>query len=158
MKLYRLSTAPYADRLDGVGAAIRGARWNPPKVPMLYTAAEPALAVLEVLAHFNAQHEVPDDTVMVTYELYGRKGIRRPSTRSLPVSWDVAGPPYNAAAQAYGAAFVASQAVVLRVPSVVVRDQWNYLLNPRTLQGRVRITSIVPFTIDPRLIRRRHTS
>lgn len=155
MKLYRLSTAPYADRLDGVGAAIRGARWNPPKVPLVYTAAEPALAVLEVLAHFNVQHEVPDDTVMVTYELLGRKGIRRPSTRSLPVGWDVKGPPYSLVAQAYGAAFVASDAVVLRVPSVVVRNQWNYLLNPRTLSGRIRIVSIAPFTFDTRLSGRR---
>jgi RES domain-containing protein len=153
MRLYRLSTAPYADRLDGEGAAIRGARWNPRKTPMLYTAAEPALAVLEVLAHFNAQHEVPDNTVLVTYELSGRGEIRRPAPRTLPTGWDVQGPPYNAAAQAYGAAFIASAAVLLRVPSVVVRNQWNYLLNPRTLHGRVRIVSIEPFTFDPRLLR-----
>jgi len=152
MRLYRLSTAPYAKRLDGEGAAIRGARWNPPKGPMIYTTAEPALAVLEVLAHFNAQHEVPDDTVMVTYELSGLEGIRRPAPRTLPAGWDVQGPPYSLAAQAYGAAFIASPLVMLRVPSVLVRNQWNYLLNPRALHGRLHIVSIEPFTFDSRLV------
>ena len=51
MKLYRLSTIPYARLLDGLGASIRGGHWNPLRVPMISTAAEPALAVLEVLAH-----------------------------------------------------------------------------------------------------------
>jgi len=95
MRLYRLSTATYADRLDGEGAAIRGARWNPRRVPMIYTAAEPALAVLEVLAHFNARHEMPEDTVLVSYELSGRSGIRRPGRASLPAGWDAQGPPYS---------------------------------------------------------------
>ena len=157
MKVYRLSTAPYANRLDGEGAAIRGARWNPPKVPMLYTAAEPALAVLEVLAHFNLHYETPNETVLVTYELIGREGIRRPALRTLPAGWDVQGPPYSMAAQAYGAGFINSSASVLRVPSVLVRNQWNYLLNPRNLQGRVCIVSIEPFTFDPRLISGGHT-
>jgi len=152
MRLFRLSTATYADRLDGEGAAIRGARWNPRKVPMIYTAAEPALAVLEVLAHFNGRHEMPADTVLVSYELSGRSGIRRPRRTSLPAGWDAQGPPYGPAAQSYGAAFIASPAVLLRVPSVLVRTQWNHLLNPRTLAGRVRIVSIEPFTFDPRLL------
>lgn len=156
MRLYRLSTAAYADRLDGEGAAIRGARWNPPRVPMIYTAAEPALAVLEVLAHFNARHEMPVDTVLVSYELSGRSGIRRPDRASLPAGWDAQGPPYSSAAQKYGASFIASPAVLLRVPSVQVRSQWNYLINPRTLPGRVRIVSIEPFTFDPRLLSALH--
>ena len=154
MKLYRLSTLAYARRLDGAGASIRGARWNPPMVPMIYTAGEPALAVLEVLAHFNDRHELPNNTVMVTYALTGRHGIRRPLLKELPKGWDHEEPHYSDKAQAYGAAFIASQAVVLRVPSVVVQAQWNYLVNPRTLHGRVRIVSVEPFAFDPRLTAR----
>ena len=150
MKLYRLSTAPYARLLDGAGASIRGARWNPSRVPMIYTATEPALAVLEVLAHFSEAPELPKDTVMVTYELTGRQGLRRPALSALPEGWDREGPPYGLATQSYGAKFIASHDVVLRVPSILVRTQWNYLLNPRTLEGRVRILSVSPFTFDPR--------
>jgi RES domain-containing protein len=153
MKLYRLSTAAYAQRLNGEGAAIRGARWNPPRVPMIYTAAEPALAVLEVLAHFSEVPELPLDTVLVTYELTGRQGIKRPNVKTLPTGWAREGPPYGLAPQSYGARFIASNDVALRVPSVVLRTQWNYLLNPRTLIGRVKILSVAPFTFDPRITR-----
>lgn len=152
MKLYRLSTAPYARLLDGEGAAIRGARWNPPKVPMIYTAAETALAVLEVLAHFIELPELPNNTVMVTYELTGRQGLKRPAQSALPEGWDCEGPPYGLASQSYGSKFIASQDVLLRDPSVVVRTQWNYLLNPRTIGGRVKIKSVAPFMFDHRFI------
>lgn len=151
MKLYRLGGAVYAHRLDGAGAAIRGARWNPPTVPMIYTAGSRALALLEVLAHFADHRVLPDDTVVVTYELMGRKGVRYPARRALPAGWDRKGPPYSRAAQAYGAAFIASPNVALRVPSAIVPTEWNYLLNPRTLSGRVRIVSVEPFVLDARI-------
>ncbi len=117
---------------------------------MLYTASNPALAVLEVLAHFVEHEVLPDDTVLVTYELRGRQGIKRPTLHTLPKGWDLPGPPYAPAAQAYGAAFTASKAVMLRVPSVLVPGQWNYLLNPRTIADRVRILRIEPFIFDAR--------
>jgi RES domain-containing protein len=151
MRLYRLSTAAYAERLDGMGAAIRGARWNPPMVPMIYTAANRSLAVLEVLAHFGERNLFPEDTVMVTYGLHGRSGFKRPGIQALPPGWNAPGPPYPAASQAFGAAFIASPSIVMRVPSVVVKSDWNYLLNPRTLRRQVRIESVEPFRMDERL-------
>jgi RES domain-containing protein len=120
---------------------------------MIYTAAEPALAVLEVLAHFSEVPELPLDTVLVTYELTGRQGIKRPNVKTLPIGWDREGPPYGLASQSYGARFIASNDVTLRVPSVVVRTQWNYLVNPHKVVGRVKILSVAPFTFDPRITR-----
>jgi RES domain-containing protein len=120
---------------------------------MIYTASNPSLAVLEVLAHFGERDVLPDDTVLVTYEMSGRKGILRPRGHALPIGWDRPGPPYSTGSQAYGAAFIASNAAMLRVPSVLVPGQWNYLLNPRRIADRVRILRIDPFVFDARYIK-----
>ena len=50
MKLWRLTRAPYV-ALDGAGAALNGARYAPPGVPVVSLASEAALAVLITLRY-----------------------------------------------------------------------------------------------------------
>jgi RES domain-containing protein len=59
-----------------------------------------------------------------------------------------------AACLAAGDAFLdAGDALVLRVPSVVVPQEWNMLLNVRHADmGRVKVVAADPFTLDPRLV------
>jgi RES domain-containing protein len=49
------------------------------------------------------------------------------------------------------------RSVVLRVPSVVVRSESNFVLNPEhpDFARTVRIGDAEPFAFDPRLLRRR---
>ena len=45
-----------------------------------------------------------------------------------------------------------SRSVVLRVPSIVVNGEFNYLLNPRHPDfARLKIGEPLPFSFDPRL-------
>lgn len=52
MIVYRLCKAAHI-ALDGKGARLWGGRWNSADWPMVYTAATPSLAVLEILVHLD---------------------------------------------------------------------------------------------------------
>ena len=50
MKLWRLTRAPFV-ALDGKGAELHGARYAPPRVPVVSLASEAGLAVLVALRY-----------------------------------------------------------------------------------------------------------
>ena len=77
MIVYRLCKAVHA-ALDGEGARLWGGRWNRAGRPMIYTAASPSLAVLEVLVHLDLPSALlPDDLRLLTIELPDDAALRR---------------------------------------------------------------------------------
>lgn len=152
MNLYRITGATYAEALDGMGAAQRreGGRWNPPGVPMLYASESRALAFAEVVAHFKELKRFPVDHRLITYAVAGSKGTRRIPPKTLPEDWNAPGPPYPRSTQALGSIFITGTDLLMRVPSVIIPHEWNFLINPRSIQGRLTIASIEEFKLDPR--------
>ena len=144
MIVYRLCKAAHA-ALDGEGARLWGGRWNRSGRPMVYTAASPSLAVLEVLVHLDLPSALlPDDLRLLTIELPDDAPMRR---------FDP-GPVDDEACLAAGEAFLDSgDALALMVRSVVVPQEWNLLLNPRHAgMARVVTRENAPFRLDPRLV------
>ena len=117
MLAWRLCREPFAD-LGGEGARLYGGRWNSPGRALVYTASTAALAVLEIRVHLDLPPELlPDDYVLVTIDV-----------NDLPVE-DVVGTP--AVPQGFGDAWIHEQRTpVLRVPSAIVPESPNLLLNP----------------------------
>lgn len=125
MLIYRITKTQYADRLVASGGA---ARWNPRGRFVIYTAATRALACLENVVHRSGEGllenfrvmviDIPDDLVIETI---------LPDT--LPPDWfDFAG---YGRCQALGDDWLSrNQSAVLRVPSAIIAQEWNYLLNP----------------------------
>ena len=152
MNLFRITGATYAGSLDGMGAALRmqGGRWNPPGVPMIYASESRALAFAEVVAHFKELKRFPVDHRLVTYAVQGTKGIRRLTALQVPLDWNTPGPPYPRSTQALGSAFITGNDLLMRVPSVIIPHEWNYLINPNAVVGRLTIASIKEFKLDPR--------
>ena len=148
MILYRLGPREWIDVWDGMGAAKAGARWNSMKVPVIYCGSSQALAVLEVRVHAG---EIPDNYVMSTYELPDPVSIFTPALAALPADWNKVPP--GRATQRYGDAFVAAGThVLMRVPSVVVPEEWNYVMNPaHPDMAKRKLISIHGFTFDERL-------
>lgn len=143
MIVYRLAKAAFAP-LDGEGARLYGGRWNSPGRPMVYAAANPSLAVLEVMVHLDLPTELmPDD-----YQLIG---IEIPDTA--PTERIDKTPAATAACRSVGDDFLArNAALVLLAPSVVVPLERNALINVRHPDmARVRIVSQDSFQFDPRL-------
>ncbi|MEW6626438.1 MAG: RES family NAD+ phosphorylase [Pseudomonadota bacterium] len=144
MILYRLCKAAHV-ALDGEGARLWDGRWNSAGRPMVYTAATPSLAVLEVLVHLDLPAELlPDDLRLLTIEVPDSASVQRldPS------------PTDDDACLEAGNAFLKGGAhLIMQVRSVVVPQEWNALINILHPQmAGVVIVKDEPFQIDPRLL------
>jgi RES domain-containing protein len=136
---WRLCRAAYAD-LSGEGARRYGGRWNSPGRAMIYAAATAALAVLEVRVHLDLPPElIPDDYVLVTIDL-GEAAIE-------------AVPDLPADPRTLGDLWLAAQRTpVLQVPSAIVPESANLLINPAHPQAsRIGIVAQRGFAFDRRL-------
>lgn len=147
MLLWRISN--HAD-LTGAGGIIAPARWHSAGRPVVYLAETPAGALLEVLVHL----EVDEAHRPATYQLLkveAEDGIisDRIDLATLPSTWAT----NDAATQAHGDAWLrAGGAALLCVPSAIVPETSNWLLNPRHPDApRVRIVQIRKDPYDPRL-------
>jgi RES domain-containing protein len=150
MILYRIAHCNYIKDLNGIGARLYGGRWNSVGKSMVYLASSRALAVLEVLVHLSplllpdnfcmAEIEVPDDSIL------------KLDVRSLPDNWKDASAP--AELKELGNQFIKeTKYLMMKVPSSVVPEEYNYLLNPwHTDIKKVRIISTHPFSFDDRLL------
>jgi RES domain-containing protein len=133
---------------NGEGARRTGGRWNSVGTAVVYASGTLSLALVETLVHlpsgilaaYSAQRADFDDSLVTILE-----------DAALPPDWRSDPPP--AAARAIGDAWaVAGRSAVLRVPSVVVPMEFNYLLNPRHPDfARVTIEPPMPLVFDPRL-------
>ena len=145
MIVYRLCKAGHA-AFDGEGARLWGGRWNSPGQPIVYTAASPSLAVLEVLVHLDLPAElIPDDMVLLT--------IKVPDDVALEPIADIQTETETDTCRQAGDAFLeAGTALVLKVRSIVVPQETNLLLNVRHADmARVTVVASDPFAFDPRL-------
>ena len=147
---WRLTKTKYLPTAwDGEGASKSGGRWNRPGIPVVYTSGSLSLALVEVLVHLSVEIlpaysavRVEFDESLVTMVLPGQ----------LPRNWKESPP--SPATQAIGSEWAASgTSAVLRVPSVVVPGEFNFILNPGHRDfGRIAIGTPMQFPFDPRLV------
>jgi RES domain-containing protein len=146
IEAYRLHSSRYRAN-DGKGAAVHGGRWNPRGTEVLYAAASRSLAILEILVHYSV---LPRDFVITSISLPDRISIIDVPDTVLTDGWDRPVP--IPATQQYGRTWIADGgSAVLRVPSVIVPREPNYVLNvlhPDFLQ--IVFGPSEPFFFDPR--------
>ena len=133
----------------GEGAARMGGRWNSRGVPMVYTSSTRSLAALEILVHLNPS--VPFKYAVFRVE-FDAALIEALPLRRLPVGWRREPPP--SFTKAIGDAWLqAGRSAVLALPSVIIPDELNYLLNPAHPDfKKIAIGRPVAFGFDPRLL------
>ena len=151
MLVYRICRRQF-QALDGEGGRLYGGRWNTPGTPLVYAAGTLALAALEYLVHVDPG-DVPPDLVALTIEVPDDAPVDRVLPTALPEDW--ARLPEHPACQTLGDAWArSSAALAIRVPSALVPEEENVLLNPRHPDAvRVRVLAKRDFAFDPRLIR-----
>jgi RES domain-containing protein len=135
LKAFRIAaeTPEYgAADISGGGAAEYGGRWNAKGAFMVYSAESIALAYLETLTSL-ANGPPPHNRYLIEIEIPASVWKTRHDAEqdgSLPPGWD-AHPPGRASIE-YGTAWLSSEAsAVLVVPSVMVPQERNILINPR---------------------------
>jgi RES domain-containing protein len=148
MLLWRISNHA---TLDGEGGLIASARWHTQGHPVLYLAESPAGALVEVLVHLELdpahlprsykllKTEAPDD---ISVRAVGKAELADGWTRDL------------LATRTLGDDWLRSGATaLLRVPSAIVPETFNLLLNPRhSDSARIRIVSHRDYPWDKRLL------
>ena len=148
MKLWRISNY---DDLSGVGGLQSAGRWHNRGIPVVYLAESPALALLEVLVHFElSPGEVPQGYHLVEVEYAQRKGVSRLKLAVLGVDWQK-NIDYT---RSIGDEWLGTgNSVLLKVPSAIVPNSYNYLFNPRHPQSKAAtIKSITLHPYDARLL------
>jgi len=120
-----------ADDLSGAGAEATGGRWNRAGRPVLYASTTIALACLETLVHTNIS-QLPLNRFLVRLEVpYDVWAARQEETRAtLPVGWSAV-PEGKVSLDRGDAWLVGGKSALLLVPSVVVPEEANVLLNPK---------------------------
>jgi RES domain-containing protein len=136
--------------LDGEGARAYGGRWNSPGRAVIYVSESRALATLEVLAGLMSSAVVSSYVLIrvdVDEALVKHVDPNDPST-----DWR-ASPPTSATQRIGDEWLDEATSAVLRVPSAVVPDEFNYLLNPRHSDfGMLRVGTPEDLYLDPRLL------
>lgn len=135
---------------NGAGAAYEGGRWNSAGVRVVYGSQHLAMAASEKYVHLPKP--IPPKLEFVAYRInFGHVRIKHVRLEDLPADWQTM--PVPVSTQKLGDAWVASgETAVMAVPSVLIPDELNFVLNPAHPDfKKIQISSPVPFLFDPRL-------
>jgi RES domain-containing protein len=147
LKAYRLVKRKFVrTAFSGEGARLYGGRWNSQGVSVIYTSSTIALAVLEWRAHLT---QWPAPPVMIIEIQFSQTLVLTPA--KLPHNWKkFPAPKANAAVGDNWAK--SRKSAILKLPSAIVPEEFNYLLNPlhphfgQIVRGKPRLLNV-----DPRL-------
>ncbi len=144
--VFRLTrTSRALDAFTGEGAKLFGGRWNSPGLRVVYTSAARSLALLETLVHLDTAAPLPffsfiqvdlaaEDIEALPADAFSRRDDLA-QTRALGDRW-----------------LRKASGLALAVPSVIVPQEFNYLLNPAHPRfATLRPLPPVFFELDQRL-------
>ncbi len=152
MTVYRIEREKYlGTTLQGIGASIsKGYRWNSFNTKLVYTAESRALAILEVSVHLDLSEDLPADRFYVEIEIPDTITILEVALEDLPDDWNAKPPTITT--QTIGDDFVnENEAAVLKVPSSIVPQEFNYLINPNHTDAKaIKVADKRRMSFDPR--------
>ena len=149
IRAWRLVAAAYVDRImSGGGAYRRGGRWNSQGRAVVYMSESLSLCVLETLVHVvkvpmlrsfkSIWMDIPESSIH-TLKL-----------KDLPPSWKAV-PAAQETKQIGDKWFDEKVSPVLKVPSTVVQDECNFVLNPMHPDFKnLKIGKVRDFELDKR--------
>ena len=141
-----------ADDLTGRGAELTGGRWNRRGTPLAYASTSRALACLETVVHLGGR-TLPLNRylveIVVPTDAWDSRIIFNPDAN---VGWDAE--PAGMVSLDWGTAWAnAARTLLAEVPSVVVPEESNILINPRhPAAASLRARKIRRWMYDARLI------
>jgi RES domain-containing protein len=153
MRLWRVSN--YAD-LSGEGGRRVAARWHERGHPAVYLAEHPALALLETLVHLDVDpDELPSHYQLLTVDVpqdVAVEALREADLATRVPDWRHAPDETRTLTRTW---FSEQRSALLRVPSVLVPEASNYLLNPLHAESaRIAIVARQTVWFDARLFGR----
>ena len=149
MEIYRIVRRMYAGYL--IGSGFEG-RWNSEGFYIIYCAESRSLACLENLVHRNGQG-LNAEFSLILIRVPKATSIKNIQAENLHEGWDLNTIGSHVYCQKIGDKWVNStDSCVLKVPSAVIKDEHNYLINTRHSKfSGIKIVGIEPFSFDRRL-------
>ena len=143
MRFWRISN--FSD-LSGEGGKRNAGRWNLADNPIVYLADHPSTAMLETLVHFRTVN-LPVTFQLLAIDSSDAVGIEE---AVLPAGWEEE----QAITQKIGTRFLEDSVhALLRVPSVVMPQAANLLLNPAHPDAaHIHIAQTWRYPFDSRLL------
>ena len=138
--------------LAGDGASRTPGRWHTRGRRVVYCAQNPAAALLEILVHFEIDiQDLPLRYRLLKIEAPDDVRIERVTVDQLPADW----PARIELTSALGDGWLSKgSAALLSVPSAIVPETFNVLLNPAHQDAkRIVIVQTGEHAIDPRLLK-----
>ncbi len=148
MTVFRICNTLYKDDLSGTGAKLFGGRWNSKGKEMLYTTEFISLGALEMLVH-NRFKDFSIPLSLLHIEIPDTAEIKELKLIKLKQNW-IADEAYT---QFMGDQFIDSaKTLFLKVPSAVIGEEHNYLINPQHADfKKIKISEVRDFETDKRL-------
>lgn len=148
MIVYRITNEAYKNDISGNGAALYGSRWNSKGIHLLYTSQFISLSILESLVHLK-KDEIPPTQYLLHIEFPDEKKIAEVSYKKMKKKWHEE----SEYTQWIGDQFMQNkEGLVLKVPSAIVPQENNFLLNPLHAEfKKVKIISSELLQLDKRL-------
>ena len=147
MQLYRITLSKRTDKLVGSGYP---ARWNSKGSFVIYTAGSRALAALENIVHRSGEG-LNQNFRVLTIDLPKEIKVKSIRKTSLLKDWTA----FNQiqTTRETGDKWIDNlSSAVLRVPSAIIQDEYNYLLNPAHPDfSKIKIVNTEVFVFDSRL-------
>ena len=149
IKLYHIVKTKWKSKaLDGEGARLYGGRWNSKGKSCIYCASSQSLAQLEMLVHMQSS------ALFEHYSIFEMsiKYTQVTSIDTYPDNWQEEPAPSSTAR--IGDQWLAEgKTVALEIPSVIVPQESNFLLNPLHYDFKSIVNSAVsrPLKFDERL-------
>ncbi|MES2797623.1 MAG: RES family NAD+ phosphorylase [Bacteroidota bacterium] len=146
MEVFRITSEKWAGVLQSSG---RAARWNSNGVFVTYTGSSRALSCLEMLVHLRGEEiqsqfklsviEIPEDISIEKAGIFYND------------DWTEFENYYQS--QEVGDEWAKSlRSVILRVPSAIIKNEYNFLINPQHSDfKKIKISKIEDFHFDLRL-------
>lgn len=152
MRVYRIAKEQYIKDLSGEGSRLYGGRWNNKGTKIIYTAESRSLATVEYLVHVPLQI-IPRDLYIAEIDVPDVE-IEIVEPASLEKNWQDYPSPKSI--RDIGDTWQRdNKTLLLRVPSAVIKNEWNILVNPEHKQfHKVKIVSIESYSFDARLLNR----
>jgi RES domain-containing protein len=137
--------------LDGVGGLYVSGRWHTKGHPVVYCTLNPSTALLETLVHMEIDSEDrPERFQVLRVEGPESLSIEKVEADSLSPNWadDLS------TTQAIGGRWLTeARSLLLQVPSVLVPETWNVLVNPQHVEANLlKITAMYEHAFDARLL------
>ncbi len=150
MIVYRITKKEHS-ALDGMGGLYGPGRWHKKGNLVIYTSEHASLAAWEKIVHVTSFENLPENLLLVKIELPDRIEIQSVPQKVLIKGWDSF--PFALETVDYGTSFLQKKThLALKVPSVIIPDEFNIILNPLHPDIRdCKVVSTVSFVFDQRV-------